>query len=57
MELFAQQNHVLYLRSNAISSTIPKQDWYDQLHFNDGGAQAFSAWLGRMLAEQRALFQ
>lgn len=53
----AKDNNTVFIRSGGISNLIPREHWYDHLHFNFNGAVAFSQWLGETLAAQRDLLK
>jgi len=57
LEALARESGVTYLRTQDISTSIPREHWYDQLHFNYSGAVTFSEWLGMTLANHRELFK
>jgi hypothetical protein len=57
LEQLAQEQSVLFWRTDAIAVQIPKSNWYDWLHLNSEGAVTFSQWLGEQLAENAQLFK
>lgn len=57
LEQLAQEQGVLFWRTEAASSQIPKAHWYDWLHLNRAGALTFSQWLGEQLAENEWQFK
>lgn len=57
VEQLARTAGVTFIRSQQVAIAIPREHWYDHLHFNYNGAQTFSEWLGTVLARHRDLFQ
>lgn len=57
LEQFAEDAGVAFIRSQEVAVTVPREYWYDQLHFNYEGAITFSEWLGVALANHRDLFR
>lgn len=55
LEALAQNAGVTYIRSQEVAVGIPREHWYDHLHFNFDGAETFSQWLGSVLADHSEL--
>ena len=57
LEQYLAKKDVPFWRVTEITSQIPRENWYDWLHLNVDGAETFSAWAGRKLAEYKDYFK